>query len=200
MRRQKIGIMGGTFNPIHMGHLMLAECAYSDFKLDKILFIPNGKSYMKDNVLDTDVRLCMTKLAIEFNDHFEISTIEIERSGNSYTYETLELLTQHNPDVDYYLILGADSVANIDKWKCPQRIFDKAKILCAYRSGISMSDLQLQIDYLTDKYNADIQLMKMKTIEITSTDIRNNVKLGKSIRYMVPNAVYDYIMTNNLYI
>ena len=114
---RKIGIMGGTFNPIHNGHVALADAAYKTFSLDKVLFMPSGNSYMKQHVLDNSKRVSMVSKAIESISYFELSTIEVERFGNTYTSETLQQLTQQNPDVQYYFIMGADSLFHIEKWK-----------------------------------------------------------------------------------
>lgn len=122
---KKIGIMGGTFNPIHIGHLIIAEKAREQFGLDHVLFMPSGMPYMKDcrEVLPGKTRTKMTELAIQSNLFFAISTIEVEREGRTYTYETLEYLRTQNPDTEYYFILGADSLWKIEEWKHPERIF-----------------------------------------------------------------------------
>ena len=108
--KKKVGIMGGTFNPIHLGHLIIAEEAFEAYDLDEVLFVPSGISYMKDpsEVLDAKKRVHMTGLAIEDNPHFALSTIEIDRDGNSYSYETLETLRKQNPNTEYYFLVGAD--------------------------------------------------------------------------------------------
>ena len=124
----KIGIMGGTFNPIHNGHIALANAAYKEFSLDKILFMPSGKSYMKQHVLDDAKRVIMVQKAIEAIPYFELSTLEVERSGNTYTSETLQQLTQQNPEVHYYFIMGADSLFHIETWKNPDIIFSLSTI------------------------------------------------------------------------
>ena len=112
--------MGGTFNPIHIGHLILAETARIQFELNEILFIPSGKSYMKQqmDIPSGEVRAQMTSLAIEENPYFALSLMEIEREGNTYTYETLETLKEQNPNTEYYFILGEDSLFAIEKWGC----------------------------------------------------------------------------------
>ena len=114
---KKVGIMGGTFNPIHNGHLTLAQCAQKQIGLDKVLFMPSGISYMKKNVLDPQKRADMVHLAIKDNPDFELSLIEVQKSGNTYTCETLEILTSNNPDTQYYFIMGADSLFQIEQWR-----------------------------------------------------------------------------------
>lgn len=198
---KKVGIIGGTFNPIHLGHLILAEHAYEEYHLDEILFIPTGISYFKDpgTVLDTKQRITLIGDAIEKNPHFALSKIETERPGNSYTYQTLEELKEKNATTSYYLILGADSIFQIELWKNPEIIMRDAVILAAARSGQSIHELEEKINFLKNKYNADIRLLTFPFIDISSTDIRKRIQDGKSIRYMVEECTRDTIKKNHLY-
>lgn len=194
----KIGIMGGTFNPIHNGHIMLAEAAYKTFSLDKILFMPSGKSYMKQQVLDNGKRVAMVKRAIEEIPYFELSTIEVERPGNTYTSETLQHLTKQNPNVHYYFIMGADSLFHIEKWKNPETIFELSTLICMMRDEYDMTDIKQKGTELTQK-GANILYLNVPKINISSTDIRNRVKLHQSISDFVPVKVAEYILQEHLY-
>lgn len=198
---KKVGIMGGTFNPIHMGHLIIAEKAREQASLDEVLFMPCGMPYMKDTseLLDSDTRAEMVSLAIADNPFFKLSTMEIEKEGSTYTYETLERLKEQNSDNRYYFILGADSLWTIADWREPERIFANCCILAAVRDNKTTLDMEKQIEFLNDKFGADILLLQTGNIEISSSHIRRSVKDNASIRYLVPNAVYDYIMQNKLY-
>lgn len=198
---RKVGIMGGTFDPIHIGHLIIAEKAREQFHLDEVLFIPSGTPYMKnvDEVLPGPIRTEMTSLAIEENPLFSISTIEIEKEGSTYTYETLETLHDKNPNTEYYFILGADSLFAMEHWKNPEKIFADCHILAAVRNDKNAEEMETQAAYLKEKFNADISMIKTGHIEISSSMIRELVKDGHSIRYLVPDAVYDYIIKNKLY-
>ncbi|MCR4749618.1 MAG: nicotinate-nucleotide adenylyltransferase [Lachnospiraceae bacterium] len=198
---KKVGIIGGTFNPIHIGHLILAEHAYDEYKLDEILFIPTGISHFKDPniVLDKKKRITMTGGAIDDNPHFALSTIETDRPGNSYTYETLEELKRMNPDTEYYLIIGADSLFQIEQWKNTESIMKNASILVAVRKGQSLEELKQKADELTKKYNASIHVLTCTYIDVSSTEIRARIKEGKSIRYMVTDDTLNYINKFNLY-
>ena len=198
---KKVGIMGGTFNPIHVGHLILAETARNQYDLDEILFIPSGKSYMKQqmDIPAGVVRADMTSLAIEDNPHFALSLMEIQREGNTYTYETLETLKKQNPDTEYYFILGADSLFAIDKWKNPQRIFDSCTILAAIRDKNSMADIEEEAKRISEVYHGRVLLLNCGNMEVSSTRIRENFKAGYSNRYLVPDKVIKYIEENNLY-
>lgn len=194
----KIGIMGGTFNPIHNGHIALAEAAYKNFSLDKILFMPSGKSYMKQHVLENEKRVTMVAKAIEAIPYFELSTIEVERLGNTYTCETLQELTQQNPDVHYYFLMGADSLFNIEKWKNPNVIFSLATLICTIRDDYDMKSIRKKGAELTQN-GADILYLNMPKIAISSTDIRDRVKLHQSISDLVPEKVEKYILQEHLY-
>lgn len=197
-RIKKIGIMGGTFNPIHNGHLTLAQAAYKTFSLDKILFMPSGKSYMKQHVLENEKRVAMVAKAIESIPYFELSTIEVERPGNTYTYETLQQLIQHNPDTKYYFIMGADSVFHIEKWKNPDVIFKLSTLICMMRDDYDLADIKEKGTELTQQ-GADILYLNVPKIDISSTDIRNRIKLHQSISDLVPEKVEKYILQEHLY-
>ena len=199
-KSKKVGIIGGTFNPIHFGHLMMAEHAYSEFDLDEILFMPTGRSYFKDDsVLDKKIRSNMTSIAIGDNPHFVLSTIETDKEGNSYTYETLEDLIEANPDVSYYFICGADSLFQIENWRCPDRIFKAATLLVATRDDKAKDELLKKADELKNRYDAKIEVMNFPRVEISSTDIRNRVSKGLSVKYMLPDGVIDYINEQGFY-
>lgn len=145
---KRIGIMGGTFNPIHNGHLLIAEKAKEQFALEKVLFMPSGIPYMKDQreILPVDIRCEMTTLAITDNPYFELSTLEAAdamQGKNTYTYATLQKLRQKDPEADYYFILGADSLYAIENWKHPTLIFQNCTILAAARTEEMSADIRL---------------------------------------------------------
>ena len=198
---RKVGIMGGTFNPIHNGHLMLAKEALKQFLLDEVLFMPSGTSYMKadQKVESGQTRAEMTALAIQDNPRFTLSTMEIERAGDTYTYQTLECLKKENPDTEYYFIVGADSLFHMAKWAAPECIFANCCILAAIRDDKSVEEMNEQIDLMSQQYNARIYLMKTMRMDISSTDIRRKLAAGESIEGDVPEAVRIYIEKRGLY-
>lgn len=198
---KKVGILGGTFNPVHMAHLIIAEIAREDAGLDDILFVPSGCSYLKDlsKILPAKHRVRMTGIAIEDNPHFALSTIEIEREGNSYTCDTLMELKERYPDQEYYLIVGADNLFTMEEWRDVDVIFQNAKILAAVRGGKKRADMEEKIAQLKEKYGAEISLLNVRHVDISSTVIREKVAAGRSIRYMVPEKVREYILKNHLY-
>ncbi len=193
--------MGGTFNPIHNGHLFLAEYAYEQIGLDTILFMPSKKPPHKASleVASGEDRRKMTELAILDNPHFEISAIELEREGVTFTCDTLTELTMDHPDTEYYFIIGADSLFQITEWKTPQVVFNLCTVVAAGRNHLPKSQMEQQVKRLTEEYGASIILLDMPTIEISSADIRERIVKGKSIRYYVPSQVQSYIEEHGLY-
>lgn len=198
---KKTGILGGTFNPIHVGHLMLAQNAVEYCELDEVLIMPSGVSYLKDpdKIAPVEHRLEMTRLAIEGNDRFVLSTIETDRGGNSYTYETLEALTAGNPDTQYYYIIGADTLFSMETWKNPEKIFAGCTVVCAKRDSYSDDELAAKAQSLTEKYGAKIIIMDIPEVPVSSTTIRQQLEKGMSCRYYLDDKVIDYIRKNGLY-
>ena len=199
--KKKTGIMGGTFNPIHIGHLLLAETALSAEKLDNVIFIPSGQPYMKkkDEVMSADRRLKMVELAIANNPDFIVSDMEIKRAGNTYTCDTLAQLKREQPQTDFFFLMGADCLFSIETWKNPEEIFAACTVLAAVRNSVDSALMQRKCNYLAEKYRADVRLLPFPETAISSTDIRRLTKEGRSIRYMVPETVRLFIQDNRLY-
>lgn len=202
---KKVGILGGTFDPIHMGHLIVAQEALDFYHLDRVILMPSGHSYFKDHregpqVLSSRTRLEMTGLAASDNPNFSCSAIEVEREGNTYTYETLEELHRLHPDQEYYFIVGGDTIMSIRSWREPQRIFDSCVILAALREDeVSPADFEREKQALIRDFGARIRTLRIPTIGISSTDIRKRVKDKRSIHYLVPKVVEQYIIEKGLY-
>ncbi len=201
MPGEKTGILGGTFNPIHTGHLLLAQAALEETGLSEVMFLPSGVSYLKaeEHVLPAGQRLEMTKLAIEGNPSFTVSDMEIKRKGNTYTCDTLRLLKAERPQDTFYFIVGADCLFGMEGWYHPEEIFASCRILAAVRDDTDREELYRQAERLRALYQADIILLDLPRIDISSTSVRQRVKAGKSIRYMVPEAVRHYIQEHDLY-
>jgi nicotinate-nucleotide adenylyltransferase len=202
MKKKKIGIMGGTFNPIHIGHLILGQTALEQFQLDKVLFMPTKNPPHKryEHILDDAIRAKMVELAIEDNPHFELSTFEMDREGTTYTADTLLQLTKLHPEEEYYFIVGADSLFYIDKWKDPDTIFKLSKLVAAVRDHKSIEEMVQKINELNGTFHGSIELLSSPNIDISSSDIRERTKNGMDIRYYVTPKVASYIQKNNLYI
>lgn len=199
--KKRIGIMGGTFNPIHQGHLILAETAREYCELDEVLFIPSGNSYMKasDEILDGETRISMTALAIEDNPYFTLSSMEVEREGATYTCDTIRELKERNPSAEYYFIMGADTLFTIEKWKNSEEILRKCSLIVESRDEKDASELKEKASELQKKYQAYIIVLPERKVDISSTEIRNRLEKGESVRYMIPDKVLSYIEKNNLY-
>ena len=197
-RRKRIGIMGGTFNPVHMVHLILAENAYRTWQLDEIMMLPNGDPPHKTDIKITPAadRLAMLKLAVKDIPYFRVSEMEIKRQGYSYSSVTLEELRKSHPDTDYYFIMGADSVFQIETWHDPATVMADCIIL----DHTPAEKLKAQIDYLQHKYKADIRLMDIPDLELSSSEIRKRVSMRQPIRFMVPDPVLEYIEDHQLYL
>lgn len=201
-KKKRVGIMGGTFNPIHLGHLIVAENAYEELELDEVLFIPCGIPYLKDTkeVLDPKVRISLVGEAIDDNPHFAMSTMEVDRGGNSYSYETIEELKRVNPEIEYFFLVGADSLFSIEEWKHPEKIFAQVTVAVAIRNGYTPEGLDEKIKALEEKYGTKILKLPCRSVDISSTQIRERVKAGKSIRYMVRYKTEQVIRKNRLYL
>ena len=199
--RRKVGIMGGTFDPIHIGHLILGESAYEQFQLDTVLFMPSGNPPHKRNRegASNSQRIEMVRLAIQGNDHFQLSLEEMHEEGYTYTKETLTRLTAEHPDTDYFFIMGADSLFEFDTWRCPDEIARLCTLIVAVRDGLSSSELDPRIDELKVRYQADIRKLTSPNLDISSNMIRRWISEGASILYYVPDPVRTYIMENGVY-
>lgn len=212
---RRIGIMGGTFNPIHNGHLAIAEKAREQFLLEKVLFMPSGIPYTKDlqEVLPVDIRCEMTALAIKDTPYFELSMLEAadaECGKNTYTFETLQKLRHADPEADYYFILGEDSLYAIENWKKPALIFENCTLLAAVRieetliapqrdTSFSQERLCKQVVYLREKYSASIEILEFAGIDLSSTMIREKLRCGDSIKGLLPETVEHYILKHECY-
>lgn len=201
IQKSKVGIMGGTFNPVHNGHLLLAEQAREYCNLDEILFMPSGNSYMKEQgeIPDGDTRISMTALAIEDNPYFALSTIEVERKGPTYTCETLAELKKLHPETEYYFIVGADNLFSIETWWKPEEILAGCTLIVAARGDKEESAIINKAAELKEKYKARILLLPERRFDVSSTEIREKIKRGESVRYLLPDKVIAYIKKNRLY-
>lgn len=198
---KRYGIMGGTFDPIHMGHLFIAQSALKELQLDKVIFIPTGvpphKTEQKISpVLD---RYMMTSMAINNNEHFCISPIEMNRKTPSYTIDTVKELLEDDTNVELYFITGTDTFMSLETWKDFQELFKAIIFVVAIRPGFDNNEIDHKINAYTMEYEANILKVLMPALEISSTDIRKRVALGKSIKYIVSADVEQYIIKNELY-
>lgn len=190
--------MGGTFDPIHFGHLLIAERAREEFGLDRIIFVPTGKPAHKKSyhISSAHRRWDMTCLAIESNPDFEASRVEIDREGTSYAVDTILELSRQNPGLKPYFITGMDAVMEILTWHRAQELPGLTEFVAAARPGYDASVARAQ---LPPNFLERIHFLTVPLIEISSTVIRQRVGQGLSIRYMAPRSVLEYIETEGLY-
>jgi nicotinate-nucleotide adenylyltransferase len=203
----KIGLMGGTFNPIHYGHLVTAEEALKQFKLDKVIFIPSGtpphKTRGRGTIATAEDRYLMTVIATASNRDFMVSRIEIDRKGKSYTIDTLRYLKSiFDEKATLYFITGADAILEILTWKNPSGITNLCEFIAATRPGYDISrmeELKKKLFAETDHTGKHIFLMEIPALAISSTDIRHRIKTGKPINYLLPESVCNYLLKHGLY-
>ncbi len=203
MTKSKTGVLGGTFDPIHLGHLIIAEDVRQRLGLEEVLFIPAGHPWLKlkgeKPVSEAEHRLGMLKLAIASNPYFRVSSIEIDRPGLSYSIDTvLELKAKLGAGAEIYFIVGPDAMAEFPQWKEPARLLENCQVVGIGRPGHVEADLHI-LDLFVPGASRRIKMMDVPQIDISSTDIRNRVAKGLSIRYLVPEAVERYIREHGLY-
>lgn len=202
----RYGILGGTFDPIHLGHLLLAEECREILALDKVLFVPAGQPWLKAGQPLTAAvhRLRMVELATADNHHFEVLRWEVERPGPSYTVDTLERLrAEGGAVVEMHFILGLDALADFPRWKDPERILQLANLAVVPRPGYRESDGDCIVDgirSLYPEYADRITRLAVANVAISATDLRRRADIGKSLRYRTPAAVGEYIGDKGLYI
>ena len=187
---RRIGILGGTFDPVHNGHLLLGEQAYREYGLDEIWFMPSHVPPHKKDHLITDgaARIRMLELATESIPYFTVSDFEMGREGNTYTAQTLALLKEAYPDIEVYFIIGADSLYQLESWYHPEQVMAQAVLL------------EDKVAYFNEKYNADIRILHNPKIDVASADIRKKAAEGRDLSKDMPAAVAEYIRETGLYL
>lgn len=200
--KRRLGVMGGTFDPIHYGHLVAAAAAVEEFGLEQVVFVPAGQPPHKEPVTVSDSvhRYLMTVLATVANEHFTVSRVDIDRPGPSYTVDTLaELRRQYNSDTELYFITGADAMLQILQWKDGASLFEMCHFIAATRPGYGLSGLKSALGPVAERFAHRIHPLQVPALAISSTDIRERVRDGRSARYLLPDTVWHYIMKNGLY-
>jgi nicotinate-nucleotide adenylyltransferase len=192
---RRLGVMGGTFDPIHYGHLVTAEEALHQFQLDGVIFVPTGRPWMKEHevISPPEDRYLMTVIATSSNPLFRVSRMEVDRDGPTYTIDTLRGLKDELGDKsDLFFITGADAVLEIFQWKDRGELFELAHFIAATRPGYDLTRIEAQAP-------DSVSVMNIPALAISSTDIRGRVALGRPIRYLVPEGVKSYIEKAGLY-
>jgi nicotinate-nucleotide adenylyltransferase len=197
---RRIGVLGGTFDPPHIGHLWLGALAADALDLDRVLFMPAAKPPHKGDRLvsrATD-RLLMTRLAVQPDSRFDLSVLEMERPGPSYTIDSVMELKRLTPDAEMYLVMAADSLAQIDTWREPDRLLDEIEWVVGPRSGSDVPDRSALEERFGERA-ARIHLLTGPSLEVSSSEIRRRVAAGHTIRYLVPRDVEELIIDRELY-
>ena len=197
----KKAIFGGTFDPIHIGHIHIAYEALYNLDLDKVLFMPAGNPPNKVNkkITEAQIRYDLVKKAVEGESHFEISDYEINKKQRSYTYETMELFNELEPNVQWYFLVGVDSLMDLDNWKNVHRILNSCKLIVYSRAGYTVEEVLKQKHAIEQKYNKEIVFLDMPLIDVSSTSVRDNIKKGRNVNYLLPRGVEEIINKFHLY-
>lgn len=197
----RLGIMGGTFDPIHYGHLVTAEGARHSLGLEKVIFVPAGSPPHKPNNFITEpwARYTMTRLAVDSNPFFMVSTIEVERAGPSYTIDTMRTLSRLYPGAQIYFITGADALLEILTWREFEALLAICHFVAATRPGYRLSELSDRLNQLPGGLKQNVLCMEVPALAISSTDIRQRVREGRPVKYLLPESVEEYILKNDLY-
>lgn len=193
---QRIGIMGGTFDPIHHGHLVAASEVAAKFDLEEVIFVPTGQPWQKADkkVSDAEDRYLMTVIATASNPRFTVSRVDIDRDGPTYTIDTLNDLREEYPDAELFFITGADALGDIMSWRDWDKMFDLATFVGVTRPGYELTD-----DFMPDEEKARVKLIEIPAMAISSTGCRNRRKEGMPVWYLVPDGVVQYIHKHHLY-
>ncbi|MDI6894123.1 MAG: nicotinate-nucleotide adenylyltransferase [Bacillota bacterium] len=196
-----IGIMGGTFDPIHLGHLVTAETARQAFHLRKVIFVPAGRPPHKEGqpITEAEHRYMMTVLATVSNPDFCVDRVEIDQPGPSYSVDTVALFGERYPDSNLYFITGADAVLEICSWRNCHRLLSMCRVVAATRPGYDLAGLSRLADMVGEELFCRIVPLGVPALAISSSDLRRQVTQGRSIRYLVPRAVEEYIQKHGLY-
>lgn len=190
----RIGIMGGTFDPIHHGHLVAASEVADLFKLDEVIFVPTGQPWQKGDVSAAEDRYLMTVIATASNPRFSVSRVDIDRPGPTYTIDTLSDLRKTYPKAELFFITGADALEKILTWHEWEKVFEQATFVGVTRPGYILRDTNLP-----KKYQEQVELVQIPAMAISSTDCRDRAKAGQPVWYLVPDGVVQYISKRGLY-
>ncbi|AOX44494.1 MULTISPECIES: nicotinate-nucleotide adenylyltransferase [unclassified Microbacterium] len=190
-RAPRIGVMGGTFDPIHHGHLVAASEVAQSFDLDEVVFVPTGRPWQKDDVTESEHRYLMTVIATASNPQFTVSRVDIDREGPTYTIDTLRDLQEQRPGAELFFITGADAVAQILGWRNHQQLWDLAHFVAVSRPGHVLTTEGLPTE--------NVSQLEIPALSISSTDCRARVRRGHPVWYLVPDGVVQYIAKHHLY-
>jgi nicotinate-nucleotide adenylyltransferase len=192
---RRVGVMGGTFDPLHVGHLVIASEALHEFRLDRVTFMPTGHPWQKRSYSDPEDRYLMTVLGTSGNPKFTVSRMELDRTGPTYTADTMrDLKSFHGPQVELFFIVGADAVLKLGTWARIEKLREQASVIAVTRPGFDLSNFKGEGSW------PDVRIMSSPPVDISSTQIRTRVREGRPIDYLVPAEVAAYIREQGLYV
>lgn len=196
----KIALIGGAFDPIHYGHLVTAQTVYDNFDVDRVVIMPLGDAPHKEmSGAEAFNRYEMAKRAAEDNPAFAVSAMEIERKGKTYTVDTISEIKAINPDIIIYFVMGADEILSVDSWREPERLLKMCSFVAVTRPGFDKAGVMEKTASVREKYGCEIYFLEVPALDISSSDLRDRLRNGKSVRYLMPDAVVRYIEEKHLY-
>ena len=198
-KKKRIGILGGTFNPVHLGHLMIAEMASEAFGLNRVIFVPAKEPPHKEtDVIDAKYRLEMVRAAVLDNPNFVVADVEMQREGKSYTIDTLRYFHDvYGPTTEFFFIAGTDTIQNLPTWKYIEELLDMCEFIGAIRPGAT-DDIGESIEWFGQR-GSRIHILEVPEMKLSATDLRHRLRHGLSTRYMLPRSVYQYIKEHKIY-
>ena len=198
-KKKRIGILGGTFNPVHLGHLMIADMASEAFDLNRVIFVPAKEPPHKEtDVIEAKYRLEMVRAAVLDNPNFVVSDVEMRRDGKSYTIDTLRYFHDvYGPDTEFFFIAGTDTIQNLPSWKYIEELLDMCEFIGAIRPGAT-DDIVESIEWFGQR-GSRIHILEVPEMKLSATELRHRLRHGLSTRYMLPRSVYQYIKEHKIY-
>ena len=196
----RIAIIGGAFDPVHFGHLAAAQTVYENFDVEKVVLMPLGDAPHKDvSKTPARQRYEMVREAVRDNPAFAVSDMEVKRSGKTYTVDTVREIKDINPQIDIYFVMGADELEAIDSWKSPDILFSLCRVIAVSRPGYNTQKLVEKIGEVKEKYGGEASFLEVPSLDISSSDLRNRIKTGRSVKYLIPREAEEYIEKHDLY-
>lgn len=197
---RRVAIMGGAFDPLHYGHLVTAQTVYDSFDVDKVVIMPLGEAPHKNMSSATaEERYEMIKAAVADNPAFAVSSMEIERKGKTYTVDTLSEIKKNNPNTEIYFVMGADEITSVERWKQPEKLLKMCDFIAVTRPGFDNEKVKNKIDSIRKKYGCNIFFLEVPSLDISSTELREKIRSGKNVKYLIPKETEKYIADHDLY-
>lgn len=197
---KKIAVIGGAFDPVHLGHLAAAQTVYESFDVEKVVLMPLGDAPHKAvSRIPALKRYEMVEAAVRDNPAFAVSDMEIRRGGKTYTVDTVREIKAINPDIDIYFVMGADELEAIDTWRSPDVLFSLCSVIAMSRPGYNTDGLVKKIEEVKKNYGGEAYFLEVPSLDISSSDLRKRIKDGRSVKYLIPKEAEKYIIKHDLY-